>query len=161
MGFPSWDLKLLYYAELFWEWGLLFGISQSSLSSWNIELHTISTQWLWVESHIVSFWWNRARVIVGSRSALGFNSLFVVTLLQSQLGPQPHICRRVRRGFPQLLIWQWSCKPTSGSLSTHLPFRSSSFVFRLCLIVIFTASTCPLAWGRATKVNTFLIYRSS
>ena len=65
----------------------------------------------WAESSIVSLRRNRACAVLGFCYALGYNSPFVMTLLQSQLEPWLHIHMLVRMGFPRLSIWSSSYKP--------------------------------------------------
>jgi len=47
------------------------------------------------------------------------------------------------------------------SSSTQAPFLASRFVFKICLIILLTASTYPLAWGWSTAVKLFWISSDS
>ena len=159
---PNLGLGPLGCVELFWGWGLLFGISLSLPSSWRIEQCVVDTLRPKVASRVIFLWENRAHVAVKSYFPLGQSCRFSRSLHWVRLGLWLCICRPAKTKFLELLIWQWSCRPRVplGDLAAHLPFRFSSFVFKLWLIFLFPTSTCPLAWGRATDEKTFLNWRS-
>ena len=75
----------------------------------------------------------------------------------------PQLRRLVRKEFSLVEVFKvvLYVHNTLGNSSAQTPLYSSSFIFKLCFMILLTASTWPFVWGWSTEETFFLIPSSS